>query len=114
MCDIPNVAGLKRLDEIPDVFGIVATVGVRVQVGIPQVKRPLQLYENRQEGLASIEVVAMFVALIPIVLVGTKHVGNDIGALIVFCQDCPTVHDVEVVVGMLVVDPSYDFILEIK
>ena len=33
----------------------------------------------------------MFVTLIPIVPVGTKHVGNDTGALIVFCWDCPIV-----------------------
>lgn len=48
----------------------------------------------------------MFVALIPIVPVGTKHVGNDTGALIAFCWGCPTVLDVEVVVGMLEVGPG--------
>ena len=40
----------------------------------------------------------MFVTLNHIVLVGIKHVGNDMGALIVFCRDCPTIPIVEIVV----------------
>ena len=56
----------------------------------------------------------MFGTLIPIVHVGTKHVGNDTGALIVFCWDCPTAPDVEVVVGMLVVVYGCVLMLEIK
>ena len=56
----------------------------------------------------------MFVSLNPIVPLGTNHVGNDTGALIVFCLDCPTVPDVEDVVGMLVVAPGCVLMLEIK
>ena len=85
MCDIPNAVGLKRLGGIPEVIGIIATVGVGVEVGIPWVKGPLQIYENMLEGLVVAEAMAMFVTLIPIVPVGTKHVGSDTGALIVFC-----------------------------
>ena len=48
----------------------------------------------------------MFVTLILIVLVGSKHVGNDTSALIVICWDCPIFPDVETVVGLLVVDSS--------
>ena len=37
------------------------------------------------EGHVATEAVAMFVTLSPIVHIGTKHVGNDTGALIVLC-----------------------------
>lgn len=44
----------------------------------------------------------MLVTLIPIVLVGIRHVGNDTGRLVVFCWDGPIALDVEVVVGLMV------------
>lgn len=52
------------------------------------------------------EAMAIFVALIPIVPIGTKHVGNETGALTTFCLDYANVPDVEVVVGMLAVVPG--------
>ena len=55
----------------------------------------------------------MLVTLIPIVPIGTKHVGNDMGLLIVFYWDCPIVPDVGDVVGMLVVAFGCVLMLEI-
>jgi hypothetical protein len=45
---------------------------------------------------------------------GTKHIGNDMGALILFYWDCPTVPDVETLVGLLVVRSSCVLMLEIE
>ena len=48
------------------------------------------------------EVVAMEVVLIPTVLVGIRHVGNDMGVLVVLWSDGPTITpDVEVVVELM-------------
>ena len=54
------------------------------------------------EGLVVIEVVAMLVVVIPIAPLEIKHVGNDMGALVVLCCDGPTVTpDLEVVVELM-------------
>ena len=101
MCDIQNEVGLKRLDGIHDSTGIVLRVGVGVQVGIPQVKGPLQICENRLDGPIIVEIEFMLVTLIPIVLVVIKQVDNDMGTLVVLCWDDPTTLDVEAVVGLI-------------
>jgi hypothetical protein len=54
-----------------------------------------------QISAQSVEVEVILVTLIPIVLVGIRKVGNDIGTLAVLSWDDPIALNVEVVVGLI-------------
>ena len=70
-----------------------------VHGGIPKVKEPVELYENKLKELVPPMYVALDVILIPNIMVGIKHVGRKSVALSTTIYDTLTVApNVEVIV----------------
>ena len=61
---------------------------VCVHRGILKVNRPVEIYKNRLEDIFPPTIVALDVLLIPIILVGIKHVGSESATLgTVICEN---------------------------